>query len=136
MKRTPKSAAALDRRQFNRLAALGTAAMAVPTMARGFAGGEKATYTYKKVGDIEIKADVYNGSANGRRPTVIWIHGGALILGNRDGIMQGFHDRLIAADWTVVSIDYRLAPETRLPEIHQDLIDACQWVHEEGPKLF
>ena len=36
----------------------------------------------------------------------------------------------------VVSIDYRLAPETKLPAIVEDVRDACRWVRERGPKLF
>ena len=36
----------------------------------------------------------------------------------------------------MVSIDYRLAPETKLPEILEDVRDAYQWVREKGPELF
>src|SRR5439155_13262304 len=36
----------------------------------------------------------------------------------------------------VVSIDYRLAPETKLPAILEDLHDACRWVRAQGPGLF
>jgi acetyl esterase/lipase len=36
----------------------------------------------------------------------------------------------------VVSIDYRLAPETLLPAIIEDLRDAFRWVRVEGPILF
>jgi N-acyl-D-amino-acid deacylase len=44
------------------------------------------TYVYKKVGDLEIKADVYRYSNEHVRPAVVWIHGGALIIGHRAGI--------------------------------------------------
>ena len=36
----------------------------------------------------------------------------------------------------MASIDYRLAPETLLPAIIEDLRDAFRWVREEGPGLF
>ena len=36
----------------------------------------------------------------------------------------------------VVSIDYRLAPETKLPGIIEDVQDAWRWVRQEGPKRF
>jgi acetyl esterase/lipase len=36
----------------------------------------------------------------------------------------------------VVSIDYRLAPETKLPDILDDVKDACTWVRAKGPELF
>ena len=44
------------------------------------------TYTYKKVGDLEIKADVYQYADERVRPGVVWIHGGALINGHRAGV--------------------------------------------------
>jgi acetyl esterase/lipase len=67
---------------------------------------------------------------------MIWIHGGALIIGDRSWI-----DRLLwyvyqQAGFVIVSIDYRLAPETKLPDIIQDLRDAYAWVREKGPTLF
>ena len=36
----------------------------------------------------------------------------------------------------LVSIDYRLAPETQLPEVIADVEDAFRWIRKEGPKLF
>src|SRR4051812_15746701 len=47
----------------------------------------KTTYTYKKVGDLEIKLDVYRDeSVDQPQPVLVWIHGGALIVGNREGV--------------------------------------------------
>jgi len=126
----------LDRREFTQLVAAGAAAVAFPRITRAADAANMTTYTYKKVGDVEIKADVFNARAGDRRPTVIWIHGGALIVGHRSGLMNQFHDKLIGEDWTVVSIDYRLAPETKLPSILEDVRDACLWVHKHGPELF
>ena len=40
------------------------------------------------------------------------------------------------AGYTLISIDYRLAPETKLAEIIEDLEDAYAWVRSEGPMLF
>ena len=43
---------------------------------------------------------------------------------------------LLDAGYIVVSIDYRIAPETKLPEIVTDVEDAFGWVHEHGSELF
>jgi acetyl esterase/lipase len=96
----------------------------------------KQTFTYKTVQKCEIKADVYQGSVRPNQPIVVWIHGGALIMGHRGGIDRALLDRLLKAGYVVVSIDYRLAPETKLPAILEDVQDACNWVREKGPKLF
>ena len=100
------------------------------------ATAEKKPYIYKTVDKLEIQADVYCSKADRLRPTLIWIHGGALILGDRRGIDDMFSDQLVAAGFAVVSIDYRLAPETKLAAILEDVQDACKWVRDKGPKLF
>ena len=63
-------------------------------------------------------------------------HGGVLIMGDRGRIDRALLDALIAAGYVVVSIDYRLAPETKLPAIIDDVRDACRWIRERGPELF
>ncbi|HEV3339175.1 MAG TPA: alpha/beta hydrolase [Pirellulales bacterium] len=123
------------RRQFNGLLAAGAASLAHPRTVIA-AAANKQTLTYKKVGELEIQADVYNSAPGKRQPTVIWIHCGALIVGHRSGVIQRFHEQLLTEDWTVVSIDYRLAPETKMPDILDDVRDACRWVHEEGSERF
>jgi acetyl esterase/lipase len=97
---------------------------------------ERRTYTYKQAGAHQIKADVYLTGEAGPRPVIIWVHGGCLIMGHR-GLLAGWQRALyLSAGFTVVSIDYRLAPETKLPAIIEDLRDACRWAREEGPRLF
>jgi acetyl esterase/lipase len=94
------------------------------------------TFTYKSAGACEIKADVYGADPKTRKPVLVWVHGGALIMGHRRGVPVQFVKPLLDAGFAVVSIDYRLAPETKLPAIIEDLKDACTWVRERGPSLF
>ena len=92
------------------------------------------THTYKTVGGLEIKADVYLPTDSKIRPAIIWMHGGSLISGSREDPTEV--NRYIQAGIAVVSIDYRLAPETKLPDILQDVRDAYQWLRSKGPGLF
>jgi len=94
------------------------------------------TYVYKRAGQCEIKADVYGADDRVGKPAVIWIHGGALILGDRKGTARLLQGLLLKSGFVVVSIDYRLAPETKLPGILEDVRDAWQWVRKKGPQLF
>lgn len=96
----------------------------------------KETFIYKKVGDLEIKADVYRPAGVGHHPAVVWIHGGGLIFGSRAMLPADENDLFLRAGYIVVSIDYRLAPMTRLPAILEDVEDAYRWVRERGPGLF
>ena len=121
---------------------LSTSAAAFATMAmlaRGQSGANevvKKTFTYKTVGKCQIKADVHARPEGGDRPVAVWIHGGALIMGDRRWIDGQLVAELIKAGYIVVSIDYRLAPETKLPEILNDVRDAIAWIHAEGPRTF
>ena len=97
-------------------------------------GLERITRVYKTVGNCEIRADAYPCRHNS--PCIVWIHGGALIGGHRGGIRQEQLELYHRSGYAVVSIDYRLAPETRLPGIIEDLRDAFAWVRSEGNGLF
>src|SRR3954468_15437631 len=55
----------------------------------------RQTVTYKKVGDLEIKADIYAADRGPGRPVAVWIHGGALIMGDRRGIDRTLLSRLV-----------------------------------------
>ena len=108
--------------------------------AHGGAGSEmgfaKVTFTYKRVGDCEIKADVYRLPGDDVRPVILWIHGGALIFSNRGSVAEHQLQRYLQAGYAVVSLDYRLAPETKLPAIVEDLQDGYGWVRDKGPAAF
>jgi acetyl esterase/lipase len=94
------------------------------------------TYTYKRVGDLEIKANVYRAYDEKVRPVIVWIHGGALIMGGRGGVNRRVKKMFLDAGYVIVSIDYRLAPETKLAAIIEDVEDAFKWIREKGPELF
>ena len=96
----------------------------------------RVTFTYKTVGDCAIKADVIRASTRDKLPVAVWIHGGALIMGDRHGIDATLRDTLLSAGYAVVSIDYRLAPETKLTGILEDVGDAFAWIRSAGPKEF
>jgi acetyl esterase/lipase len=118
---------------------LAAAAVAVVLMLLPSPSGAKEvkrTHVYKTVKKLEIHADVYREDDDKTRPVVVWIHGGALINGNREGLPKRLKDDVLAAGYVFVSIDYRLAPETQLPGVVEDVEDAMKWVHDKGPKLF
>lgn len=94
------------------------------------------TYVYKVANGHEISADVHRPLHAKTRSAILWIHGGALILGSRKGIADYQLAEYLKCGYVVVAIDYRLAPETKLPEIAHDIENAYLWVRSEGPALF
>jgi acetyl esterase/lipase len=127
-------ASTLVRREFLRLAAGTAASAAAPLWLRG-QQAEPHTYTYKKAGELEIKADVYPAAVEGPRPIVVWIHGGALIMGNRRGISDRIRSMALGAGYVLVSIDYRLAPESKLPAVIEDVQDAFRWIRKAAEQF-
>src|SRR5262245_11998416 len=95
----------------------------------------KKTHVYKEAGGVPIHLDVHRPADDAVRPVVVWIHGGALIMGSRAGIPKNLLDLCRAEGFALVSIDYRLAPQVKVPEIIADLKDAFRWVREKGPEL-
>jgi len=97
---------------------------------------KKQTVDYKQAGSLEIKADVYHYADSKVRPTVVLLHGGALIMGHRENLSNAVKDFAFTNGYVLVSFDYRLAPETKLPAIIEDIEDALRWLRREGPKRF
>ena len=93
----------------------------------------KSTHVYKKVDGVKIEVDAYRPAGKKNCPVLVWIHGGALISGNRQQVPQRLRELAAAEGYLLVSIDYRLAPHAKLHEIISDLRDALAWVRSEGP---
>lgn len=77
------------------------------------------------------------GAANGGapRPALLWIHGGGYVIGRAkqdDGLCARFAEALGV---TVVSADYRLAPEHPFPTPIEDCFAAYELLHREAEPL-
>lgn len=97
----------------------------------------RTTYTYKTAGELPLEADVWRTpDLSAQRPVILWLHGGALIFGHKGNLQRWQMQRYVDAGFTVVAVNYRLAPETKLPAILEDVRDAWTWIREKGPALF
>jgi acetyl esterase/lipase len=108
----------------------------MPTTALAQGDAAANAYTFKTVGDLPLKADVYRLPGDEVRPVIVWIHGGALISGQRTNLRADQRQRYLQAGYVIVSIDYRLAPETKLAGIIADVQDAFKWLRANGPHQF
>jgi acetyl esterase/lipase len=71
----------------------------------------------------------------GGLPAVLWIHGGGYVIG-RPEQNQPLADSLVSElGCVVVSVDYRLAPETPHPGPVEDCYAALQWMHAAAAEL-
>lgn len=75
----------------------------------------------------ELDARIYR-PGEGDRPVLVYFHGGGFVVGNIET-----HDSLcralaVESGWTVVSVEYRLAPEHPFPEPLDDAYAATSWI--------
>src|SRR5262245_40375618 len=91
------------------------------------------TFLYKTAGDCPIYADVYRPD-NPSGAAILWLHGGMLMAGGRDDLPAYQRQRYTAAGYTVVSADYRLAPETKLESIIEDVQGVYAWLRDFGAR--
>jgi acetyl esterase len=83
----------------------------------------------------KLRLRVYRPGGGVRRPLLIYFHGGGFVIGSIET-----HDpvcRYVAAKagWTVLSVDYRLAPEHRYPAAVHDALDTLDWVWANADAL-
>ena len=93
----------------------------------------RTTVVYKRAGGCKIALNLYRPSGATRLPVVVWIHGGALIMGSRVGVPGHLLDLCRDHGFALVSIDYRLAPQVKLPAIVANVRDAFGWLRTDGP---
>lgn len=92
------------------------------------------TRVYKEVNGCSIQMDIYDRGDNS--PVMMYIHSGALIFGSRKWLPKDQLEAYLAAGFSVVSVDYRLAPETKLESIIEDIQDAMQWVRTKASEWY
>ncbi|PRQ26753.1 putative carboxylesterase [Rosa chinensis] len=67
-------------------------------------------------------------------PVVVYFHGGGFCIGSTTWI--GYHhflgDLSVSSQSIVLSIDYRLAPENRLPIAYEDCYDSLVWLGHQA----
>lgn len=80
----------------------------------------------------EIPVRVYQPEGEGPFGALLFFHGGGFVIGDLDS-----HDRecrLLCqqAGCVVVAVDYRLAPEHKLPAAHEDALAALRWLQQHA----
>jgi len=84
--------------------------------------------------DVPVIVYVPKG-AQGPLGALLWIHGGGYVIGSAeqdDGLVKGIVSQVGCA---VVSVDYRLAPETTAPGSLEDCYAALSWLHASAAEL-
>ena len=86
-----------------------------------------------EAGDIPVR--IYKVSDQGKQPVVVFFHGGGWVIGDLETHDSTCRQLALGADCTVVSVDYRLAPEHPFPAAIDDCYEATQWVANNADSL-
>lgn len=84
--------------------------------------------------DVRVLVYTPPAPATGR-PAYLHIHGGGYVLGVPEMTDPSNRQTALEQDCIVVSVDYRLAPETRWPGALEDCYAALRWMHENAEAL-
>lgn len=85
--------------------------------------------------DVRVLHYVPPGEPRGARPAVVHMHGGGYVLGSADINDASNRAMALALDCVVLSVDYRLAPETIWPGALQDCYAALSWLAANADEL-
>jgi triacylglycerol lipase len=87
-------------------------------------------------GAPEVGVRIYTPRrSEGRLPCIFHIHGGGYVAGNAAALDPLHHKLAFAAHCVIVSVEYRLAPETRFPGAIEDCYAALKWTFENADTL-
>ncbi|MBV8980282.1 MAG: alpha/beta hydrolase [Acidimicrobiia bacterium] len=83
----------------------------------------------------EIPARLYSPAEGAALPVVVYFHGGGWVIGSinsHDGVCRKLATQ---SGMTVISVDYRLAPENKFPAAAEDCYAAAKWVADNAQTL-
>ena len=84
-------------------------------------------------GGLDVR--IYHPEGPGPFGVLVWFHGGGWVLGDLDSTDCSCRHMTNRAGCVVVSVDYRLAPETKFPGNLEDCLAATEWVAANAASL-
>ncbi len=92
-----------------------------------------ANVVYARNGGTNLRMDIYRRRDRPRdRPALLYIHGGAWIVGRKDYQGLPLMNRLAAHGWVCFSANYRLSPGATFPDHIVDVKSALLWIRRNA----
>ena len=86
-------------------------------------------------GAPEVVIYAINAKPGASRAGILHTHGGGYVLGSAKGEIGRLQDVATALDCAIVTVEYRLAPETTYAGSIEDNYAGLRWLHENADKL-
>ncbi|MEQ1821264.1 MAG: alpha/beta hydrolase [Fimbriimonadaceae bacterium] len=106
-----------------------------------------ANVVYSKVGDVELKMDIYQPTSSAEasplgtkrggstpRKAIVMMHGGAWVSGSKE-VMTAKAKYFAGAGFVVANISYRLGPKAKWPAMLDDAQTAVRYLRTNAKKL-
>ena len=77
--------------------------------------------------DTALPIRIYTPEGAGPFPVLVWFHGGGWVVGDLDSADATSRNLTVGGQCVVISVDYRLAPDTKFPGPAEDCYSATQW---------
>ncbi len=83
----------------------------------------------------EVPVRIYRPNTQPDLPVLVWLHGGGWVLGDLESADLVCRDLCHYSGFVVVSVDYRLAPESVFPAAFDDSYGVTRWVYDNASSL-
>lgn len=83
----------------------------------------------------QIRIRIYRPSSESGQPVLVYFHGGGMVMGSNHSFEPLARTLAAESNATVVSVDYRLAPENPPPAQFDDAYSATAWVADHADQL-
>ena len=83
----------------------------------------------------DVTVYVINARAGEQRPAILHTHGGGFVLGSAKQELRRLQEIALELDCVVVTVEYRLAPETRYFGSVEDNYAGLRWMHANALEL-
>jgi len=87
------------------------------------------------MGHPDVPIAIINPRPGTSRPAILHTHGGGYVLGSIKEAIRPMQDIATALDCVIISVDYRLAPETSFAGSIEDNYAGLKWLHGHAAEL-
>jgi acetyl esterase len=84
---------------------------------------------------VDIPVRIYTPTGSGPFPILVWFHGGGWVVGDLETADPTARHLTVGAKCVVISVDYRLAPETKFPGAADDCYAATVWAVQHATQF-
>jgi acetyl esterase len=86
-------------------------------------------------GGYQVPVRIYTPPGAGPFPVLSWFHGGGWVIGNLETADPTARHLTVQTGCVVVSVDYRLAPESKFPVPFDDCYAATEWIAKNAASI-